>query len=89
MGIISKGLLRFRDFKIIEQIGFTYLVVSTSITSSHQDKKHILSAELVFFLRALSKKANPLKLDISQKERIRIALKYFLLTTYYLQYKFS
>ncbi|MDG1279195.1 MAG: hypothetical protein P8O16_18095, partial [Algoriphagus sp.] len=82
-------LLRFRDFEIIKKVGYAYYVVSKSITSSYQDRHKILMSELELFLQVLSRNTNPLKQVIPQKERIRIAFKYFLVATYHRKFRFS
>ena len=82
-------LLQFQNFEIIQKAGYVYYVVSKSITSAYQDKRQILLSELELFIQVLSKKANPFWQTIPQKDRIRIAFKYFLLATYYGQLSFS
>ncbi|WP_075352598.1 glycosyltransferase family 2 protein [Algoriphagus marinus] len=82
-------LLRFRDFEIIKKVGYAYYVVSKSITSSYQDRHRILMSELELFLQVLSRNTNPLKQVIPQKERVRIAFKYFLVATYHRKFSFS
>ena len=82
-------LLKFRDYKIIQKVGYTYYVVSKSITSSYQGRHKVLMSELELFVQVLNKNSNPLKQVIPQKERIRIAFRYFLLATYNRKFRFS